>query len=112
MWGTLFLFSGVVNFNDPDPLIWVSLYWTGAGACAAHAFGRLRPRTSWTLALLYLLLGLWVARHGIEQSHLMKGFPQFGLLREEIVRETLGLWLVAGWALAMGAQAYQPADAP
>jgi hypothetical protein len=101
-WALVFLYAGVVNLNDPDPLIWVVLYGTGCAACGVHAMGQLGRRTAWGLSALYLVLGAWVASHGIESSHRMEGFPQYGLFREEVVREALGLWLVCGWLAVLG----------
>jgi hypothetical protein len=36
----LFVFSAIVQFNDPDPLLWVALYTSVALICGFAAFGK------------------------------------------------------------------------
>ncbi|MGH1366068.1 MAG: transmembrane 220 family protein [Calditrichia bacterium] len=35
-----FLIFAVIQFNDPDPMLWVMLYSAAAAVCALDAFGR------------------------------------------------------------------------
>ena len=36
----LFVFSAALQFNDPDPLLWIGLYISVAVICAFAAFGK------------------------------------------------------------------------
>ena len=90
------LFSAV-QLNDPDPWLWVAVSGGASAICVASILGRL----PWAIPLLVCVLcgagATWLGVLGIEESHLMPGFPQSGWLREERVREGLGLCLVGGW---------------
>lgn len=97
LWALLFSYAAFVNLNDPDPLIWLGLYGAGAIAAALDIFGQLRLRLAAMLSGLYALGALLVASQGMDTSHPMQGFPQYGIFREEVVRESLGLGLVALW---------------
>ncbi len=53
-----FGWAASLQFNDPDPVVWVALYGTGALLALANSFWRL-PRLIWgTLAGVCLLWGL------------------------------------------------------
>jgi len=48
----LFLLSASVQLNDPDPMLWISVYVLAAAFSMAHAFGKLPA--SLTFGDLYL----------------------------------------------------------
>ncbi|AFM13456.1 transmembrane 220 family protein [Turneriella parva] len=50
-----FVFAGAVQYNDPDPLHWMLLYFMSAVMCVLHALGRAPT------ALLYLTAGMAAA---------------------------------------------------
>ena len=93
----LFLIFGLVQFNDPDPWAWVSLYFFVAGVCAFAAFGRYNKYVLlggiglcvvWTLALLpefinWIQMGMptIVGKMKAEEPHI------------EFTREFLGLFI-------------------
>jgi len=97
----LFLYCAAVQINDPDPWLWIPTYVIPAAVCAAsvrwHAHPAI-PGVVGGMAAFWTFSLWWV---GIEESHHMSGFPQFGMLREELVREGLGLGLVAVWMIAI-----------
>jgi hypothetical protein len=98
LWGLLLLAGASVQLNDPDPAAWIAAYCVAALFCAASLMRRLtwRPPACWGIAML-----CWagvVAAGGIQDSNPMRGpggLFQTGPLAEEIVRECLGLTLIA-----------------
>ena len=111
LWGLLFAYAAVVNLNDPDPMLWLVLYGTGVGICAMDATGWLSHRGALVFGIANGILAAMIASQGIEESHPMKGFPQYGVFREEIVRESLGVGLMALWALVIGVRRWREGSA-
>lgn len=63
----------LVQFNDPDPLLWVLVYLTGAYICFANIYGRTAIRNifiaAYAMFLLYLLWTNWpVSFDGFSQD--------------------------------------------
>lgn len=93
----LFAVAAIVQFDDPDPALWVGLYGIAAAACGLFAAGRL-PR--WAAALLaggYMLGGLYMLLPilGPAAFYDTTGREMMGLM--ETSREMLGLLIMAGW---------------
>lgn len=98
----LFTLCAGVQVNDPDPIRWVVTYGISAALCAWAAVRRAVPvpvTLIWGLltgAVGFGLLAFWEG-----DSHPMPGFPPWGVLKEEVVREALGLGLCSLWALSL-----------
>lgn len=96
--GLLFAIGAVVQYNDPDPVLWVSAYGVGAIACGLFAVGRL-PR--WAGALLcgvYALWGLYLLIPvvvGANPFYDATGREMMGVMEEG--REMMGLLIMAAW---------------
>ena len=95
--GGLFAVAAIVQFNDPDPALWVGLYGVAAFACALFMAGRL-PR--WAAALLaggYALGGLIMLLPilGPAAFYDTTGQEMMGLM--ETSREMMGLLIMAAW---------------
>jgi hypothetical protein len=96
-WCLLLLYATAVQVNDPDPLRWVLAYGAGAGFCAVAAFTGavpIRPTLAWAaccagVAVVNAIWGVGVPEMG------------WGVLRDEIARETLGLSLMTAWMLGL-----------
>ena len=43
----LFVLFAVVQYNDPDPYIWVPIYLFVAGVCGYAAYGKFNSRVTW-----------------------------------------------------------------
>jgi len=93
----VFICCAGLQLNDPDPLIWIPVYIVPAALSLIAVRWRMHPVAPAAAACAYAAGAalLWWA--GIEQSHVMPGFPQAGALGEERVREGLGLVLVTIW---------------
>lgn len=93
----LFLFSAVVQWNDPDPVEWMAVY--GAAAAVA-ATGALR-RFSWPTAVVVGGIALGWAGFLVPrvwgQTNLADMFGHMGMIdiHAEEGREMIGLFIVA-----------------
>jgi NO-binding membrane sensor protein with MHYT domain len=100
----LFAWSAYVQWNDPDPVVWILAYGAVAACCALAAFGR-RPRAAITVLLAGLVVWMLWLSPGFVQW-LGMGAPS--IVEEmkataphiEVVREFLGL-LIAVAVLAL-----------
>ncbi|MBI1765093.1 MAG: transmembrane 220 family protein [Acidobacteria bacterium] len=99
----MFIFSVVVQYNDPDPLVWMSVYGLAALACIVA----LKRPAHWQLpGALLLYAALWAATIAPR----VLGHVRFGELfeawemkdtRVEEGREFGGLLIVAAWMLVL-----------
>ena len=104
----LFVVFALVQLNDPDPAAWVLAYGITALFSAYSAF---RPApwlqiALWALFALFLGLRLLLAWDGTSNP---MGSAWQGPLSEEVVREGLGLLLVAVWMAVVAAHDRQVA---
>ena len=95
----MFLFSVVVQFNDPDPLIWVAIYGLAAAACGLSLLGRLR---AWFPALVGVAALVWainIAPRVVGRVPFLEMFGAFEMkdIGVEESREMYGLLLVTLW---------------
>lgn len=99
----MFVFSIIVQYNDPDPITWMSIY--GASAILTVAF--IRRKIHWLFpALLFTISVLWAISIEpnvwgyISFSDLFSAWEMKSILVEE-GREMGGLLIVAAWSLCM-----------
>lgn len=87
----VFVAFAVVQYNDPDPIVWIAIYAAMAGMCAASCFKRL-PYLVSLLPMLAAILGavaLWPDEFiGLDGK--MDSRPNV-----ELARESLGLVICA-----------------
>ena len=95
----MFLFSVVVQFNDPDPLPWVAIYGLAAAACALSLLGRLRAWLPGLIAAVALLWAINLAPRVVGRVPFLEMFGAFEMknVGVEESREMYGLLLVALW---------------
>ncbi len=99
----LFVFSVIVQYNDPDPLVWMSVYGLAAAACLVA----LKRPLHWQLpGALLLYAAIWAAtiapRVGgrVRFGELFEAWEMKDLRVEE-AREFGGLLIVAAWMLTL-----------
>jgi hypothetical protein len=103
-----FLFSVVVQYNDPDPIRWIAIYGLAALAC----FLEMRRRTRFLLPLgLGLAAAIWaasIAPRILGDVRLADLFAEFEMKNAgvELAREMGGLLIVATWMFVLAAVAY------
>jgi len=104
--GLLFAVSATVQFNDPDPLPWLTVYATASLACLAWD-RRWRPR--WRAVAAASVGGAALLGSIATGFALRLQVPWLRALTDwdmhtggaEVLRETCGLLLVAGWMFAL-----------
>ena len=104
----LFAFAALVQFNDADPVMWVTLYGLVAGASARVAGGR--RAGGWTLGLLAALVvvfALWAPSLRHFSPEALQSFGMSGASDEEEVREAIGLGLALVWTGVLLAASYR-----
>jgi hypothetical protein len=93
----LFLAGAAVQYNDPDPGLWVTAYGVGALACGLYAAGRLPVALAAALGAAFagggLMLMLEIA--GPATFLDLTGTEMMGVT--EGGREMVGLFLIALW---------------
>jgi len=95
----LFIFSAAVQYNDPDPWVWMPVYLAAAGICAWE----MKRRTPWmTPVILVALTVIWagtIAPRVLGKVGFLEMFSAWEMknigIEEE--REMYGLLIVAGW---------------
>lgn len=115
LFGLAYVLSVVVQYNDPDPLLWMLLYGAAAAVCLAWALQRC-PR--WLpAAVLAIAVGWsgWIAVNielGVPLTEALGDWGMHGQGSEE-AREIGGLLLVGVWMLVLALKpSAPPADAP
>jgi hypothetical protein len=104
----MFVFSVIVQVNDPDPLPWIAIYGAAAVACLLSLMGR-RP---WQFAVLTGIVALiWaatIAPRVIGQVPFLDMFAEFEMkdIGVEESREMYGLLLIGGWMAILGHRSF------
>jgi hypothetical protein len=104
----MFVFSVVVQVNDPDPLPWMAIYGAAAVACLLSLTGRLR----WWFAVITGVVALaWAATimpRVIGQVPFLDMFAEFEMkdIGVEESREMYGLLLIGGWMAVLGHRSF------
>ena len=83
-----FALFAIVQYNDPDPLLWMVIYGLTALACVLFSLKRLPPEAAAGWGALVLLLGLYLAFRVVSQRQYF--FDEEG-------REMMGAFLVSLW---------------
>ena len=97
----IFVLAAAVQWNDPDPILWIIGYFSAATLSAGAASGR-----AWTQANVgaAVILGVWFATLA---PSLMQAEPaafesfEMSAAQHEEPREAVGLGLAAGWCAAL-----------
>ncbi len=102
-----FLFSIVVQFNDPDPFAWIAIYGLAAGASVLGLLGR----GHWACpAVVGLVAAVWAARIApgvLSQVPFLAMFGAFEMENAGIEesREMYGLVFIATWMVVLAVRA-------
>lgn len=104
----LFLVGAAVQLNDPDPAMWVAIYGLAAATCAyalrdaSHSVSATAVAVIavlWSLSLLPQVVDAGAPFGDIAQS-MSAGSPGI-----ELLREMLGLLIIAGWMAVIAVRA-------
>ncbi len=103
----VFVASASVQWNDPDPLVWIGLYGLAALLAGAAAAGQvpLVPNAG-AFVLFVVLTALWLPSL---QTARPEAFASLEMKesRDEEPRETIGLALCALWSLVQTRHAWR-----
>lgn len=94
----LFATAAIVQYNDPDPWLWMGIYGAGALCCLLYLAGRLPTALSGFVAVGCLLSGLFLAVRivfGSVPFFDASGQEMMGLMEE--TREMFGFLITALW---------------
>lgn len=97
----LFALAIAVQYNDPDPLYWMTLYLPAALLSALAFLRRFRPGPTYLGAAVYLALALYYAPAFREARPESFDAWSMGTLADEEVREAGGVALCALWVGAL-----------
>ena len=107
-----FSFAVAVQYNDPDPLVWMALYGIVAAASLLALLNRLTPRLIVIAAIPHLLFGLWLSPNLFGTS--AEAFRTIGMKDDldELVREAWGLVVCVLWMIGLYVHARRLARRP
>ncbi|MFD1187701.1 transmembrane 220 family protein [Pontibacter rugosus] len=91
LFGLAFLSFVVLQYNDPDPALWMAVYGVAAILCFMTAVGKLPPRIRWSAAMLYTAGAILAWPERFEGIYIGGG----DIKNIEEAREALGLLLCA-----------------
>jgi Transmembrane family 220, helix len=102
-----FVFSAIVQYNDPDPLVWISIYGLAGLACVLAIVGRLNWVFPAAVGITALIWAMTLAPNVIGNVRFAELFEAFEMKDErvEVAREFGGLLIVAFWMAALDFQA-------
>ena len=98
----MFLGFAAVQFNDPDPVVWIAFYGAAAAICGLSCTQWFRIPGAVVLGVGAAAAAVYLATRVIGKQH---------LLEDEEGREMLGLALTALWMLATAFARWRKADA-
>lgn len=102
----LFAAAAVVQYNDPDPVLWMIVYGAAALCCALY-LGGWRPRLfSVVLSGAYVVGALYVLPRVLSGVGFLDPTGQEMIGVTESGREMMGLLLAAGWTGMLALQGH------
>ncbi len=87
----LFTLSAGLQYNDPDPVLWISIYGAATLLSVFYLFGRLNQRTLLIISSIAFVGFLFMYPSNFEGFEVGKGDPK----NIEEGREAFGLLLIA-----------------
>jgi hypothetical protein len=107
----IFALSVAVQYNDPDPLVWILIYGAAAVACGAAALGRrwlVLPAAVGLVALVWGSTLVPSALAFLRSDHAPTQFQmETGNALEEEARECGGLLIAAAFGVALAFDGWQ-----
>ncbi len=104
----MFLFSVVVQVNDPDPVQWMAIYGLAALACVLELTRTVRWSFPGGLALIALSWASTIAPriHGVRFADMFQAFEMKNEMIEQ-AREVGGLLIVSAWMIVLAVSAWR-----
>ena len=94
-----FLFSVIVQYNDPDPARWMAMYGAALVACILFATRRIHWAIPTVVGLLALLWAIDWAPGVLGKTRFSEMFEAWEMKNERVeeAREFWGLMIIVGW---------------
>lgn len=104
-----FVFSVIVQFNDPDPMAWAAIYAAAAVVCVAELRRRTHPLVPAAVAAVALVWAATIAPRVVGKVRFSAMFAEFEMANVGIEesREMYGLLFVALWMIAVAIAAWR-----
>ena len=104
-----FVFSVIVQFNDPDPFLWAAIYTVAALVCWIEMRRRTNPWIPAAIAAASLAWAATLAPRVIGKVPFVAMFAEFEMANTGIEesREMYGLVLIALWMIAVASAAWR-----
>ena len=98
-----FVFSVIVQFNDPDPVLWAAIYAAAAVVCLIELPRRTHPAIPAVLAGVGLAWAATIAPRVVGKVPFSAMFAEFEMANTGIEesREMYGLVFIALWMIAI-----------
>jgi hypothetical protein len=95
----VFLAFVAVQYNDPDPYLWMPMYGAAALACWLRWRSRSHRGIAGLLGIVALVWALFLAPDVVGRVSFSEMFSSFRMISQlvEEEREMFGLLIVAGW---------------
>ena len=99
----MFVFSVIVQYNDPDPYVWMPVYGAAAIACGLELAHKLKWWMPALIAIATLVWAATIAPHVFGQVPFMDMFGAWEMKNTgvEESREMYGLLIVTGWMIVL-----------
>jgi hypothetical protein len=104
----MFVFSAIVQVNDPDPWLWMAIYGAAGAACLFSLVGRLNWWFPVLVGIVALAWAATIAPRVVGQVPFTDMFAEFEMkdIGVEESREMYGLLLIGGWMGVLGHRAF------
>ena len=108
LWALLFAFSVVVQYNDPDPWLWMLIYGAAAVVCVREVMGKSRWEAAAAVGVIALIWAGTISPRVLGVVPFASMFEEFEMqnVQVEESREMYGLLLIAGWMAVLGHRAF------
>ena len=95
----LFVFAALVQYNDPDPLRWMAIYLSAAGASILYVVHRLRWQIPMIIGLIALIWAGTLASRVWGRIGFSELFAAWEMANPNVEegREMYGLLIIASW---------------
>ena len=104
-----FVLFAALQYNDPDPWIWMAVYVAGAAIAVLVAARGRAPRSLTASAGAFGLAGAVLHAVGWPVGDAVQWTATTEIFDDEVFREAAGLLLVGGWSVVLAVVAARPA---
>jgi hypothetical protein len=103
LFGALFVFAAVLQYNDADPLRWMAIYLAAAIACGLAVAGR---RIIWVPAMVGAISLAWAVTYvvrGVPTVSPLHMFDEWEMKNQQVLetRELFGLAIILAWMMVL-----------